>query len=78
MVTGYGMSDRLRLVSYERPRHAMFLPEAFSAGKKYRVAKAANLAQSFFRDKQFHNDSQRANALCHLPGCTSTLMSKWQ
>jgi cell division protease FtsH len=34
MVTEYGMSDRLGLVSYERPRQAMFLPESFSSGQK--------------------------------------------
>jgi cell division protease FtsH len=40
MVTEYGMSDRLGLVSYERPRQAMFLPESFSSGKNYSEAKA--------------------------------------
>ncbi len=43
MVTEYGMSDRLGLVSYERPRQAMFLPESFSAAKKYSEAKAAQI-----------------------------------
>jgi ATP-dependent Zn protease len=43
MVTEYGMSDRLGLVSYERPRQAMFLPESFSSGKNYSEAKAARL-----------------------------------
>jgi cell division protease FtsH len=43
MVTEYGMSDRLGLVSYERPRQAMFLPESFSSGKNYSEAKAAKL-----------------------------------
>ncbi|MCB2146853.1 MAG: ATP-dependent zinc metalloprotease FtsH [Deltaproteobacteria bacterium] len=43
MVTEYGMSDSLGLVSYERPRQAMFLPESFSPGKKYSEAKAAQI-----------------------------------
>ena len=30
MVTEYGMSDRLGLVTYERPRQPMFMPENFS------------------------------------------------
>ncbi len=43
MVTEYGMSDRLGLVSYERPRQAMFLPESFSSAKQYSEAKAAQI-----------------------------------
>jgi ATP-dependent Zn protease len=43
MVTEYGMSDRLGLVSYERPRQAMFLPESFSSAKNYSEAKAAQI-----------------------------------
>jgi cell division protease FtsH len=43
MVTEYGMSDRLGLVSYERPRQAMFLPESFSSAKHYSEAKAAQI-----------------------------------
>jgi cell division protease FtsH len=43
MVTEYGMSDRLGLVSYERPRQAMFLPENFTSTKKYSEAKAAQI-----------------------------------
>ena len=43
MVTEYGMSDSLGLVSYERPRQAMFLPESFSQGKNYSEAKAAQI-----------------------------------
>jgi len=43
MVTEYGMSDLLGLVSYERPRQAMFLPESFSSGKNYSEAKAAQI-----------------------------------
>ena len=35
MVAEYGMSDRLGLVTYERPRQPMFLPEGFSPGKTY-------------------------------------------
>ncbi|MFZ7126697.1 MAG: ATP-dependent zinc metalloprotease FtsH [Desulfobacterales bacterium] len=43
MVTEYGMSDSLGLVSYERPRQAMFLPESFSQGKNYSEAKATQI-----------------------------------
>jgi cell division protease FtsH len=43
MVTEYGMSELLGLVSYERPRQAMFLPESFSSGKNYSEAKSAQI-----------------------------------
>jgi cell division protease FtsH len=43
MVTEYGMSESLGLVSYERPRQPMFLPEGFSPGKNYSEAKAAQI-----------------------------------
>jgi cell division protease FtsH len=49
MVTEYGMSDRLGLVSYERPRQAMFLPESFSSGKNYSEAKAAQIDEEVMR-----------------------------
>jgi cell division protease FtsH len=43
MVTEYGMSDAMGLVSYERSRQPMFLPESFSTGKVYSEAKAAQI-----------------------------------
>jgi cell division protease FtsH len=44
MVTEYGMSDRLGLVTYERERRPMFLPESFtSGGKTYSEEKAAEI-----------------------------------
>jgi len=49
MVTEYGMSDRLRLVSYERPRQAMFLPESLSSEKQYSEAKAAQIDEEITR-----------------------------
>ena len=49
MVTEYGMSDRLGLVSYERPRQAMFLPESLSSGKNYSEAKAAQIDEEVAR-----------------------------
>ena len=49
MVTEYGMSDSLGLVSYERPRQAMFLPESFSSGKNYSEAKAAQIDEEVMR-----------------------------
>jgi cell division protease FtsH len=43
MVAEYGMSDRLGLVTYERERRPMFLPESFSPGKNYSEEKAAEI-----------------------------------
>ena len=49
MVTEYGMSDSLGLVSYERPRQGMFLPESFSSAKNYSEAKAAQIDEEVTR-----------------------------
>ncbi len=43
MVAEYGMSDRLGLVSYDRPRQAMFMPQGYSPVKDYSEAKAAQI-----------------------------------
>jgi cell division protease FtsH len=43
MVTEYGMSDRLGLVSYERARQPMFAPEGFSSRKNYSEEKASQI-----------------------------------
>jgi cell division protease FtsH len=49
MVTEYGMSDRLGLVSYERPRQPMFLPDSFAPSKSYSEAKAAQIDEEVTR-----------------------------
>jgi cell division protease FtsH len=49
MVTEYGMSDLLGLVTYERPRQPMFLPESFAAGKNYSEAKATQIDEEVAR-----------------------------
>ncbi|MGB7629998.1 MAG: ATP-dependent zinc metalloprotease FtsH [Candidatus Deferrimicrobium sp.] len=43
MVTEYGMSDRLGLVTYERPQPARFFPGTFPANKAYSEEKAAQI-----------------------------------
>jgi cell division protease FtsH len=49
MVTEYGMSDRLGLVTYERERRPMFLPQSFSAGKTYSEARAGQIDEEISR-----------------------------
>jgi cell division protease FtsH len=45
MITEYGMSERLGLVTYERQRGPVFLPESFSPSKAYSEEKAAQIDQ---------------------------------
>ena len=49
MVTEYGMSDRLGLVSYERTRQPVFLPENFAPAKAYSEEKAAQIDEEIGR-----------------------------
>jgi len=49
MVTEYGMSERLGLVTYERARQPMFAPEGFAAGKTYSEEKAAQIDKEIAR-----------------------------
>lgn len=49
MVTEYGMSDRLGLVTYERERRPIFLPESFTPTKTYSEAKAAEIDEEISR-----------------------------
>lgn len=43
MVTEYGMSERLGLVTYERERRPIFIPESFTPSKTYSEVKAAQI-----------------------------------
>jgi len=43
MVADYGMSDRLGLVTYERPHQPMFLPGGSPSGKTYSEEKSAQI-----------------------------------
>jgi len=43
MVTEYGMSDRIGLVTYERARQPMFLPQSFAPNKNYSEEKAGQI-----------------------------------
>jgi len=49
MVTEYGMSDRLGLVTYERARQPMFQPESFAAGRAYSEEKAGQIDEEIAR-----------------------------
>ncbi len=49
MVAEYGMSDRLGLVTYERPRQPMFLPGNFTSQKTYSEEKAAQIDEEVAR-----------------------------
>ena len=49
MVTEYGMSDRLGLVTYERPRQPMFLPESYASRKTYGEEKADQIDEEISR-----------------------------
>jgi cell division protease FtsH len=49
MVTEYGMSDRLGLVTYERARQPMFVPESFAPAKTYSEEKAGQIDEEVAR-----------------------------
>jgi cell division protease FtsH len=49
MVTEYGMSDQLGLVTYEHARQPMFLPESFASGKTYSETKATQIDEEISR-----------------------------
>jgi cell division protease FtsH len=49
MVTEYGMSDLLGLVTYERARQPMFLPESFTPAKTYSEEKAGQIDEEISR-----------------------------
>jgi cell division protease FtsH len=49
MVTEYGMSDRMGLVTYERPRQPMFLPGNFAQSNTYSEEKSAQIDEEIAR-----------------------------
>ena len=49
MVTEYGMSDLLGLVTYEHAHQPMFLPEGFAPGKTYSETKATQIDEEISR-----------------------------
>ena len=49
MVAEYGMSDLLGLVTYERPRQPMFLPETYMAAKTYGETRATQIDEEISR-----------------------------
>jgi cell division protease FtsH len=49
MVAEYGMSDRLGLVTYERPHQPMFLPGNYTSPKTYSEEKAAQIDEEVAR-----------------------------
>jgi cell division protease FtsH len=49
MVTEYGMSDLLGLVTYEHARQPMFLPDGFAPGKTYSETKATQIDEEISR-----------------------------
>jgi len=49
MVTEYGMSERLGLVTYERERRPIFIPESFTPSKTYSEVKAAQIDEEISR-----------------------------
>jgi cell division protease FtsH len=49
MVTEYGMSERLGLVTYERSRQPMFLPDNYTPNKTYSETKATQIDEEISR-----------------------------
>ena len=74
MVTQYGMSDRLGLVTYERERRPMFLPDGFLAGKTYSEERAAEIDEEISKGLNETHErvrgilSQRRKVLDDLAG----------
>jgi cell division protease FtsH len=75
MVAEYAMSDRLGLVTYERPRQPMFVPENYPSGKTYSETKATQIDEEISRVMSEAHERVRAilserkkvlNDLAHL------------
>jgi cell division protease FtsH len=78
MVAEYGMSDRLGLVTYERPRQAMFLPENFNQNKRYSEEKAAEIDEEVARvmEETHHRVREILNAHRTVLDVLATLVSQ--
>jgi cell division protease FtsH len=61
MVAEYGMSDRLGLVTFERPRQTLFLPQGFAPSKTYSEEKASQIDEEV--DRVIEESHQRVQKI---------------
>jgi cell division protease FtsH len=65
MVTEYGMSDRMGLVTYERARQPMFLPGSFAPSKTYSEVKAGQIDEEISQVMEQAHQRVRAILSAH-------------